>query len=88
MSSFFGALILTSPYKHPAHRALNTAREATLVLHEGNGLPTEEQQYDATSMPDPVPGEANPWRAIPNPSTKGLTPVEPTYSDLTDLLSI
>ena len=49
-------------------------RQAALVLDEGLGLSTEEQQYDPTSMINGVRREVDRWRAIPDPSKWRVTP--------------
>lgn len=46
-----------------------------LLMDEGKGLSTQEQQYDATSYINEVRREVDKWRANPDPTRWGVTPV-------------
>ncbi len=48
--------------------------QGELVLDEGKGLSTEEQQYDPTSLVNSVRGHLDQWRAIPDPGQWRVTP--------------
>lgn len=45
-----------------------------LVFDEGQGLSTQEQQYDPTSIINRVRDHVSRWRAIPNPNDWHVTP--------------
>jgi len=45
-----------------------------MVLDEGRGLSTEEQQYDPTSLINRVRDHVNKWRMIPDPTNWHVTP--------------
>jgi len=51
-----------------------SAKQAALLLDEGKGLSTEEQQYDPTSIINAVRREVDKWRAIPDPNRWRVTP--------------
>ena len=51
-----------------------SARQAALLLDEGKGLSTEEQQYDPTSVINAVRREVDQWRAVPDPNRWRVTP--------------
>ncbi len=50
------------------------AVEQQLVLVEGKGLSTEDQQYDPTSVINNLRRRVDEWRSRPNPSSWQVTP--------------
>lgn len=50
------------------------AKQIAMVMDEGKGLSTEEQQYDLTSAINTIRGFVDKWRMIPNPNDWGVTP--------------
>jgi len=48
-----------------------------MVLDEGAGLSSAQQQYDATSIINAVRGKVGLWRLIPNPADWKVTPKLP-----------
>ena len=67
-----GAEFIT-PIPKPKKRNQATA-QTELILDEGKGLSTEEQQYDPTSVINGIRNLVNQWRAIPNPNDWRVTP--------------
>ena len=63
-----------TPIPKPKKQKGASARQATLLLDEGKGLSTEEQQYDPTSTINGVRREIDQWRAIPDPNRWRVTP--------------
>ena len=51
------------------------AEQKEMVLDEGEGLSSEEQQYATTSVIDRMRGQVGAWRAIPDPAKWKVTPV-------------
>lgn len=70
-----------TPIPKPKLQSGRTRRNAaapdapTLGLDEGRGLSTAEQAYDTTSYINEVRNEVDKWRANPDPSRWGVTPV-------------
>ena len=50
------------------------AQQKEMVLDEGKGLSTEEQQYDPTSTINVLRRHVDRWRALPDPKDWGVTP--------------
>ena len=50
------------------------AVQAQLLLDEGQGLSTEAQQYDPTSLVNAIRDRVDRWRMIPDPSRWSVTP--------------
>ncbi len=58
----------------PPKKQKGQAQQKTLVLDEGKGLSTEEQQYDPTSTINVLRRHVDRWRALPDPKDWGVTP--------------
>ncbi len=58
-----------------ARRRAGQESQAQLILDEGKGLSSEEQQYDLTAIIGLVRGHVDAWRAIKDPSKWGVSPV-------------
>src|SRR5579872_3598903 len=63
-----------TPIPKPKKRRAATATQQTMVLDEGAGLSTKEQEYDATSFINEVRRIVGEWRALPNSSQWQVTP--------------
>ena len=69
-----GAEFIT-PIPKPRQRGrARGERQGQLVIDEGQGLSTEEQQYDVTAAVNEVRRYVDQWRSIPNPQNWGVTP--------------
>ncbi len=62
-----------SPIPRP-RKQKGAGRQAALVLDQGQGLSTEEQQYNITALINGVRAEVDQWRGIPNPADWRVTP--------------
>ena len=62
-----------SPIPRP-RKQKGPGRQASLVLDQGQGLSTEEQQYNITALINGVRAEVDRWRGIPNPTDWRVTP--------------
>jgi len=62
-----------SPIPRP-RKQKGSGRQASLVLDQGQGLSTEEQQYNITALINGVRAEVDQWRGIPNPADWRVTP--------------
>lgn len=62
-----------TPIPKPRRRR-GGAVQQRLVLDEGKGLSSEEQEYDPTSVISAVRREVDAWRRIPNPANWRVTP--------------
>jgi type III restriction enzyme len=62
-----------TPIPKPRKRRGQPAQES-LVLDEGHGLSTAEQQYDHTAIINLVRKHVDEWRQIPDPNKWGVTP--------------
>src|SRR5690242_6963359 len=62
-----------TPIPKPKKRK-RAAQQEEMVLDEGKGLSTKEQQYDITSIINQVRQQVDTWRALPNPSQWQVTP--------------
>ncbi len=60
---------IPKPKKHTAASA-----QISLVMDEGHGLSTDQQQYDLTGNINLVRGYVDRWRMIPNPNDWKVTP--------------
>ena len=60
----------------PMLRQLGRGRggQQQLVIDEGLGLSTEEQQYDVTAAVNGIRRRVDEWRNIPGPNNWGVTP--------------
>ena len=66
-----GAEFIT-PIPKPRQRGrARGERQGQLVIDEGQGLSTEEQQYDVTAAVNEVRRYVDQWRSIPNPQNWG-----------------
>jgi type III restriction enzyme len=63
-----------TPIPKPKGRSGNGRKQRELVLDEGRGLSTEEQQYDTTSVVNGIRDEVYKWRLIPDPNDWRVTP--------------
>ena len=63
-----------TPIPKPKKRKGSSADQAALVFDEGEGLSTEEQQYEHTAIINGVRRQIDQWRNIPNPSHWQVTP--------------
>ena len=69
-----GAEFIT-PIPKPRQRGrARGGRQEQLVFDEGQGLSTEEQQYDVTAAVNEIRRYVDQWRDIPNPRDWGVTP--------------
>jgi len=48
--------------------------QAALVMDEGKGISTQDQQYDPTSMINQLRVQVDRWRELPNPADWRVTP--------------
>ncbi|MEX1254130.1 MAG: DEAD/DEAH box helicase family protein [Dehalococcoidia bacterium] len=62
-----------TPIPKPKKRRDRGAQQQ-MVLDEGRGLSTVEQQYDPTSLINEIRRQVDQWRALPNPNQWGVTP--------------
>lgn len=60
-----------TPIPKPKKR---TAKQEDMIFDEGEGLSTQTQQYDPTSIINEVRNHVDTWRALPNPSQWQVTP--------------
>ncbi len=67
-----GAEFIT-PIPKPKMRGTSKSQQV-LVLDEGKGLSTQEQQYDVTAMVNEIRRRVDEWRNLPNPSDWRVTP--------------
>jgi type III restriction enzyme len=58
----------------PKPRKQKASLQAPLVLGEGKGISTAEQQYDPTPIINNLRQHVDRWRALPNPADWGVTP--------------
>ncbi len=63
-----------TPIPKPKKRKKGSDKQQELVLDEGKGLSTAEQQYDPTSAINRVRGHLDKWREIPDQSQWRVTP--------------
>lgn len=64
-----------TPVPRPRKRRQSTTTQQTqMVLDEGLGLSTEEQQYDTTSVINTIREHVNQWRNLPDPARWHVTP--------------
>ena len=62
-----------TPIPKPRKRKGSPAQQQ-IVFDEGQGLSTEQQQYDTTSIINELRQQVDQWRALPSPSTWQVTP--------------
>ena len=62
-----------TPIPKPRKRR-KTSEQQLLVLDEGKGLSTVEQQYDPTSVINELRRQIEKWRSLPNPKDWQVTP--------------
>lgn len=62
-----------TPIPKPRKRK-GSSKQFAMVLDEGKGLSTEEQQYDLTSTINTLRSLVDRWRKIPNPADWKVTP--------------
>ncbi len=58
----------------PKPRQSKNSGQQRFVFDEGEGLSTEEQQYDPTSWVNRIRRRVDQWRSLPNPHNWGVTP--------------
>jgi len=58
----------------PKPKRVKKTGQAALVLDEGKGLSTKDQQYDPTGIINELRRRVDQWRAIPNPADWKVTP--------------
>ena len=63
-----------TPIPKPKKQKGASVEQAALVFDEGEGLSTEEQQYEHTAIINGVRRQVDMWRNIPNPSHWQVTP--------------
>jgi len=64
-----------TPVPKPRKRRLSsTAQQTEMVLDEGLGLSSEEQQYDTTSAINSIREHVDRWRKLPDPAAWQVTP--------------
>ena len=64
-----------TPVPKPRRRRQGSAPQQTqMVLDEGLGLSTVEQQYDSTSIITAIRARVDLWRQLPDPASWGVTP--------------
>lgn len=64
-----------TPVPRPRRRRQGgTAQQTRMVLDEGLGLSTNEQEYDSTSIINAIRTRVDAWRAIPEPTNWQVTP--------------
>jgi type III restriction enzyme len=62
-----------TPIPKPQKRKTSPAQQR-LILDEGKGLSTEQQQYAQTSLINDLRNEVDKWRSVPNPDDWKVTP--------------
>jgi type III restriction enzyme len=62
-----GAKFITPVPKPKRRRQSNAPVQNQMVLDEGLGLSSEEQQYDTTSVINAIRERVDQWRRLPNP---------------------
>jgi type III restriction enzyme len=62
-----------TPIPKPKKRK-GSARQLEMILDEGKGLSTSDQQYDLTSTINTIRGLVDQWRLAPNPTDWRVTP--------------
>ena len=68
-----GAEFVT-PIPKPRQRGRARGAQQQLVIDEGLGISTQEQQYDVTAAVNEVRRHVDQWRSIPSPNNWGVTP--------------
>ena len=68
-----GAEFIT-PIPKPRQRGRAREPQRRLVVDEGAGMSTEEQEYDVTAAVNEIRRHVDAWRNIPSPSDWGVTP--------------
>ena len=68
-----GAEFIT-PIPKPSQRGRARESQRRLVMDEGEGMSTEEQEYDVTAAVNEIRRHVDQWRSIPSPSDWGVTP--------------
>ena len=63
-----------TPIPKPKKRKKASDNQQELVLDEGKGLSTAEQQYDPTSVINAIRDHVDRWRALPDPTQWRVTP--------------
>ena len=58
----------------PKPRKRRATRQREMVMDEGKGISTEDQQYDITSTINTIRGFVDQWRNIPDPRNWKVTP--------------
>ncbi len=68
-----GAKFIT-PIPRPRQRGRAREPQGRLVMDEGAGMSTAEQEYDVTAAVNEIRRHVDTWRNIPSPSDWGVTP--------------
>lgn len=63
-----------TPIPKPRKRKRVAPQQKAMVFDEGEGLSTEEQQYDPTSIINEIRRHVDQWRGLPNANQWGVTP--------------
>jgi len=63
-----------TPIPKPRKRKGATAEQIPMVMDEGKGLSTRDQQYDVTSAINTIRSFVDQWRMAPNPNDWKVTP--------------
>ncbi len=63
-----------TPIPKPRKRRQSQAVQKDLLLYSGDGLSTEEQQYDPTPIINSIREQVGAWRQLPNPEDWRVTP--------------
>ena len=68
-----GAEFIT-PIPKPRQRGRARESQRRLVMDEGEGMSTAEQEYDVTAAVNEIRRHVDAWRSIPSPNDWGVTP--------------
>ena len=63
-----------TPIPKPRKRKGKATQQEKMVFDEGEGLSTQEQQYDHTAIINAVREQVDQWRKLPNPNNWQVTP--------------
>jgi type III restriction enzyme len=65
---------LITPVPKPQRRRRRAAGQAEMVFDSGEGISTEEQEYNPTPIINEIRGYVEAWRNLPNPNQWQVTP--------------
>jgi type III restriction enzyme len=63
-----------TPIPKPKKRKKSAHQQQALILDEGKGLSTQDQQYDPTPIINQLRREVDQWRSLSNPNDWKVTP--------------